>query len=29
VLLQTADGPAMKRVCVDVPVFDAREVFPA
>jgi dihydroorotate dehydrogenase electron transfer subunit len=29
VLLQTADGPAMKRVCVDGPVFDAREVFPA
>ena len=28
VLLQTADGPAMKRVCVDGPVFDAREVFP-
>jgi dihydroorotate dehydrogenase electron transfer subunit len=27
VLLQTADGPAMKRVCVDGPVFDAREVF--
>lgn len=29
VLLQTADGPAMKRVCVDGPVFDAREVYPA
>ncbi|HUL82600.1 MAG TPA: dihydroorotate dehydrogenase electron transfer subunit [Gammaproteobacteria bacterium] len=28
VLVQTADGPAMKRVCVDGPVFDAREVFP-
>lgn len=29
VLLQTADGPAMKRVCVDGPVFDAREVYPS
>jgi dihydroorotate dehydrogenase electron transfer subunit len=29
VRLQTADGPAMKRVCVDGPVFDAREVYPA
>jgi dihydroorotate dehydrogenase electron transfer subunit len=29
VLVQTADGPAMKRVCVDGPVFDAREVYPA
>ncbi len=29
VLLQTAEGPAMKRVCVDGPVFDAREVYPA
>ena len=29
VLLQTADGPAMKRVCVDGPVFDAREVYAA
>jgi dihydroorotate dehydrogenase electron transfer subunit len=29
VLVQTADGPAMKRVCVDGPVFDSREVFPA
>jgi dihydroorotate dehydrogenase electron transfer subunit len=29
VLLHTADGPAMKRVCVDGPVFDAREVYPA
>ncbi len=28
VLLQTADGPAMKRVCVDGPVFDARHVYP-
>jgi dihydroorotate dehydrogenase electron transfer subunit len=27
VLLQTAAGPAMKRVCVDGPVFDAREVY--
>jgi dihydroorotate dehydrogenase electron transfer subunit len=26
VLLQTPDGPAMKRVCVDGPVFDARHV---
>ncbi|HUO67656.1 MAG TPA: hypothetical protein VMV37_08980, partial [Gammaproteobacteria bacterium] len=25
---ETADGPAMKRVCVDGPVFDAREVYP-
>jgi dihydroorotate dehydrogenase electron transfer subunit len=29
VLVHTADGPAMKRVCVDGPVFDSREVFPA
>ncbi len=29
VQVQTADGPAMKRVCVDGPVFDANEVFPA
>jgi dihydroorotate dehydrogenase electron transfer subunit len=29
VLVQTVDGPAMKRVCVDGPVFDAREVYPA
>jgi dihydroorotate dehydrogenase electron transfer subunit len=29
VLVQTPDGPAMKRVCVDGPVFDAREVYPA
>ena len=28
VLLQTPDGPAMKRVCVDGPVFDARHVYP-
>ena len=28
VLLHTAEGPAMKRVCVDGPVFDAREVYP-
>jgi dihydroorotate dehydrogenase electron transfer subunit len=27
VLLQTPDGPAMKRVCVDGPVFDAAQVF--
>jgi dihydroorotate dehydrogenase electron transfer subunit len=27
--IQTPDGPAMKRVCVDGPVFDAREVYPA
>ena len=26
VLLQTPDGPAMKRVCVDGPVFDAQQV---
>ncbi|MEJ2454743.1 MAG: dihydroorotate dehydrogenase electron transfer subunit [Candidatus Thiodiazotropha sp.] len=25
--VQTPDGPAMKRVCVDGPVFDARKVF--
>jgi dihydroorotate dehydrogenase electron transfer subunit len=25
--IQTPDGPAMKRVCVDGPVFDARQVF--
>ena len=29
VLVQTPDGPAMKRVCVDGPVFDAATVFPA
>jgi dihydroorotate dehydrogenase electron transfer subunit len=28
VLLQTPEGPAMKRVCVDGPVFDARHVYP-
>jgi dihydroorotate dehydrogenase electron transfer subunit len=28
VLLHTPDGPAMKRVCVDGPVFDARHVYP-
>jgi len=27
VLVQTAEGPAMKRVCVDGPVFDSRAVF--
>ena len=26
--IQTPDGPAMKRVCVDGPVFDARAVYP-
>jgi dihydroorotate dehydrogenase electron transfer subunit len=26
--VQTADGPAMKRVCVDGPVFDANAVYP-
>jgi dihydroorotate dehydrogenase electron transfer subunit len=29
VRVATADGPAMKRVCVDGPVFDAEAVFPA
>lgn len=29
VLLQSREGPAMKRVCVDGPVFDAAEVFVA
>jgi dihydroorotate dehydrogenase electron transfer subunit len=29
VLVQTAEGPAMKRVCVDGPVFDAATVYPA
>jgi len=29
VLVQDDDGPAMKRVCVDGPVFDAARVFPA
>ena len=28
VLVQTAEGPAMKRVCVDGPVFDAATIFP-
>ena len=28
VRVETAQGPAMKRVCVDGPVFDARQVFP-
>ena len=28
VLVQTDDGPAMQRVCVDGPVFDAASVFP-
>ena len=28
VLVQTPQGPAMKRVCVDGPVFDAESVFP-
>jgi dihydroorotate dehydrogenase electron transfer subunit len=28
VLVQTPEGPAMKRVCVDGPVFDASTVFP-
>lgn len=28
VLIETPDGPAMKRVCVDGPVFDARQVYP-
>ena len=28
VLVHTVDGAAMKRVCVDGPVFDARQVFP-
>jgi dihydroorotate dehydrogenase electron transfer subunit len=29
VRVDTDQGPAMKRVCVDGPVFDARQVFPA
>ncbi|WJW75780.1 dihydroorotate dehydrogenase electron transfer subunit [Thiohalobacter sp. IOR34] len=29
VAVETPAGPAMRRVCVDGPVFDAREVFPA
>ncbi len=28
VRVETGQGPAMKRVCVDGPVFDARQVFP-
>ena len=28
ILIRTAAGPAMKRVCVDGPVFEARDVFP-
>jgi dihydroorotate dehydrogenase electron transfer subunit len=28
VLVRTAEGPAMKRVCVDGPVFDAATVYP-
>jgi dihydroorotate dehydrogenase electron transfer subunit len=28
VLVQTDEGPAMKKVCVDGPVFDARAVYP-
>ncbi len=28
IYLETEDGPAMKRVCVDGPVFDAHQVFP-
>jgi len=28
ILVRTAAGPAMKRVCVDGPVFEARDVFP-
>jgi dihydroorotate dehydrogenase electron transfer subunit len=29
VRIETPSGPAMKRVCVDGPVFEAREVYPA
>jgi len=29
VLVQTPTGPAMKRVCVDGPVFPANQVYPA
>jgi dihydroorotate dehydrogenase electron transfer subunit len=29
VRIDTADGPAMKRVCVDGPVFEAAQVFPS
>jgi dihydroorotate dehydrogenase electron transfer subunit len=28
VLVHTPSGPAMKRVCVDGPVFDSREIYP-
>jgi dihydroorotate dehydrogenase electron transfer subunit len=28
ILIETPDGPAMKRVCVDGPVFDSRAVYP-
>jgi dihydroorotate dehydrogenase electron transfer subunit len=28
ILIQTPDGPAMKRVCVDGPVFDSRSIYP-
>jgi len=28
ILIHGPDGPAMKRVCVDGPVFDARSVYP-
>lgn len=28
ILIRTPDGPAMKRVCVDGPVFDSRAVYP-
>jgi dihydroorotate dehydrogenase electron transfer subunit len=28
ILIHGPDGPAMKRVCVDGPVFDARAVYP-
>ena len=28
VRVETPDGPAMKRVCVDGPVFDANAVYP-
>jgi dihydroorotate dehydrogenase electron transfer subunit len=29
VLVHTPTGPAMKRVCVDGPVFDSREIYPS
>jgi dihydroorotate dehydrogenase electron transfer subunit len=28
ILIHTPDGPAMKRVCVDGPVFDSRSIYP-